>query len=86
MSLEDAVDLVIYAFKNAKNGDLFVQKAPAATLEVLSNSLLQLYKSNSKIKIQDSNSRTISLFSFHSFAAILTKVTSLGKVIALLQR
>jgi UDP-N-acetylglucosamine 4,6-dehydratase len=51
MTLEDAVDLVIYAFKNAKNGDLFVQKAPATTLEVLSNSLLQLYKSNSKIKI-----------------------------------
>ena len=35
MTLDDAVDLVIYAFEHGHNGDLFVQKAPAATLDVL---------------------------------------------------
>ena len=42
MTLEDAVDLVLYAFKHGKNGDIFVQKAPASTIEVLTTSLLQL--------------------------------------------
>ena len=37
MTLDDAVDLVIYAFQHGKNGDLFVQKAPAATLDVLAD-------------------------------------------------
>ena len=50
MTLEDAVDLVLYAFRNGKNGDLFVQKAPAATLEVLAKSLTDLYRSNAQIK------------------------------------
>lgn len=44
MTLDDAVDLVIYAFQNGANGDLFVQKAPAATLDVLAKSLIELYK------------------------------------------
>lgn len=43
MTLDDAVDLVIYAFTNGKNGDLFVQKAPAATLGVLAEALKQIY-------------------------------------------
>jgi UDP-N-acetylglucosamine 4,6-dehydratase len=51
MTLEDAVDLVWFAFENAKQGDLYVQKSPAATVEVLANALIDLYKSNSKIKI-----------------------------------
>lgn len=51
MTLDDAVDLVLYAFQHGKNGDLFVQKAPAATLEVLSEALLQLYHSDSKVRI-----------------------------------
>lgn len=51
MTLDDAVDLVLYAFEHGKNGDLFVQKAPAATLDVLANALLELYKSNSNIKV-----------------------------------
>jgi len=51
MTLEDAVDLVIYAFKNGKNGDLFIQKAPASTLETLANALIQLYRLNAKIRI-----------------------------------
>jgi UDP-glucose 4-epimerase len=43
MTLDDAVDLVIYAFTNGHNGDLFVQKAPAATLETLAEALKQTY-------------------------------------------
>jgi len=42
MTLDDAVDLVLYAFKHGTNGDIFVQKAPAATIEVLTQALLQL--------------------------------------------
>ncbi|HPX59653.1 MAG: polysaccharide biosynthesis protein [Bacteroidales bacterium] len=44
MSLDDAVDLVLYAFQHAHNGDLFVQKAPAATLKVLAEAIIKLYK------------------------------------------
>lgn len=43
MTLDDAVDLVIYAFQHGHNGDLFVQKAPAATLDVLALALKELY-------------------------------------------
>lgn len=46
MTLNDAVDLVIYAFTHANNGDLFVQKAPACTLTVLAEALLELFNSN----------------------------------------
>ena len=42
MTLDDAVDLVLHAFSNGKNGDIFVQKAPAATIEVLINALLRI--------------------------------------------
>lgn len=42
MTLADAVDLVMYAFEHGHNGDIFVQKAPAATVEVLTQALLQL--------------------------------------------
>jgi len=42
MSLADAVDLVLFAFAHAGNGDIFVQKAPAATVQVLAESILQL--------------------------------------------
>ena len=50
MTLEDAVDLVLYAFHNANPGDIFVQKAPAATIDTLAKALIDLYKSNSEIK------------------------------------
>jgi len=50
MTLDDAVDLVLYAFVNGKNGDLFVQKAPAATLDTLSKSLIELYKTDTEVK------------------------------------
>ena len=43
MTLDDAVDLVVYAFQHGHNGDLFVQKAPAATLETLAEALKETY-------------------------------------------
>ncbi|MBR1631202.1 MAG: polysaccharide biosynthesis protein [Paludibacteraceae bacterium] len=43
MTLDDAVDLVVYAFTHGHNGDLFVQKAPAATLDTLATALKQVY-------------------------------------------
>lgn len=51
MTLEDAVDLVIYAWENGQNGDLFVQKAPAATLNVLVTALKELLKIDTEVKI-----------------------------------
>ncbi|WP_415265345.1 polysaccharide biosynthesis protein [Pseudomonas serbica] len=42
MTLADAVDLVLYAFEHGNNGDLFVQKAPAATVEVLAKALTEM--------------------------------------------
>lgn len=51
MTLEDAVDLVLFAFNNARPGDMFVQKAPAATIEVLAQAVKELYQSDSEIKV-----------------------------------
>ena len=51
MTLEDAVDLVLFAFENGNNGDIFVQKAPAVTIDVLAKALLELYGANNAIKI-----------------------------------
>jgi UDP-N-acetylglucosamine 4,6-dehydratase/5-epimerase len=51
MTLEDAVDLVIYAFQHGNNGDMFIQKAPAATIADLAQALIELYKSAGKVKI-----------------------------------
>jgi UDP-N-acetylglucosamine 4,6-dehydratase/5-epimerase len=51
MTLEDAVDLVWFAFENSQQGDLFVQKSPAATIEVLAKALLELYDAKNEIKI-----------------------------------
>jgi len=50
MTLDDAVDLVLYAFENGKPGDLFVQKAPAATIQTLVDALLELYNASNEIK------------------------------------
>ena len=44
MTLDDAVDLVVYAFENGTNGDIFVQKAPAATIDVLTKAIFSLMK------------------------------------------
>lgn len=51
MTLEDAVDLVHYAFDNAQPGDIFVQKAPAATIEMVALALKELYNASNEIKI-----------------------------------
>lgn len=51
MTLEDAVDLVLYAWQHGESGDLFVQKAPAATLDVLAQALKDLYKVDAPIKV-----------------------------------
>jgi UDP-N-acetylglucosamine 4,6-dehydratase len=51
MSLEDSVDLVIYAFEHGQQGDIFVQKAPASTLNVLAHALREIFKKNSEIRI-----------------------------------
>ncbi len=44
MTLDDAVELVLYAFEHGNNGDIFVQKAPAATVEVLTRAILELMR------------------------------------------
>ena len=46
MTLEDAVNLVIYAFENGNPGDIFVQKSPAATIGLLAETMKEIYKSN----------------------------------------
>jgi UDP-N-acetylglucosamine 4,6-dehydratase len=51
MNLDEAVDLVLFAFNNAKQGDLFVQKSPASTVGDLATALKLLFKSNSKVNI-----------------------------------
>jgi UDP-N-acetylglucosamine 4,6-dehydratase/5-epimerase len=51
MTLDDAVNLVIFAFENGNPGDIFVQKSPAATIEVLAKALLELYKADNPIKV-----------------------------------
>jgi len=52
MSLDQAVNLVIFAFKNGTNGDIFVQKSPAATIELLTSTLKNmLHKPRHEVKI-----------------------------------
>ena len=51
MTLDDAVELVLYAFENGKSGDIFVQKSPASTIGELAETLKNIYKSNVQIKI-----------------------------------
>ena len=51
MSLEDSVDLVLYAFEHAEQGDLFVQKAPASTVKDLAQGLKEIFKGDSPITV-----------------------------------
>jgi UDP-glucose 4-epimerase len=51
LTLEDAVSLVNFAFQNAKQGDIFIKKAPACTLQVLVDSLMELFEANNPVKI-----------------------------------
>ena len=50
MSLEEAVDLVLFAFENGKSGDILVQKAPACTIETLAKAVTGLFKPGHEIK------------------------------------
>lgn len=50
MTLEEAVDLVVYAYENGNNGDLFVHKAPACTIQILAEALLNIFGANNKIR------------------------------------
>jgi len=51
MSLEDSVDLVLHAFENAQQGDIFVQKAPASTVADLAQALKELFNLNNTVKV-----------------------------------
>jgi UDP-N-acetylglucosamine 4,6-dehydratase len=51
MSLEDSVDLVLYAFEHGKQGDLFVQQAPASTVGDLAQALKELFNKDTPVRI-----------------------------------
>jgi len=51
MSLEQSVDLVLYAFTHGRQGDIFVQKAPACTIEDLAHALIEIFDARSSVKI-----------------------------------
>ena len=51
MSLEESVKLVIYALQNGKQGEIFIQKSPGATILQLANSIKKIFKTKNKIKI-----------------------------------
>lgn len=51
MTLEDAVELVLFAYKNGNQGDIFVQKSPAATIETIASALCELYNVDKNFKI-----------------------------------
>ena len=51
MSIDDAVDLVLYAFHHAAPGDIFVQKAPAATIETLALAMKKVFKADNPVQV-----------------------------------
>ncbi|MCQ4727500.1 polysaccharide biosynthesis protein, partial [Anaerotignum faecicola] len=51
MSLEEAVELVMFAFENAESGDIMVQKAPACTIEILAQAVKELFHASNEIKV-----------------------------------
>lgn len=51
MSLEEAVELVLFAFEHAKSGDIMVQKAPACTIEVLAQAVKELFQAKNEVKV-----------------------------------
>jgi UDP-glucose 4-epimerase len=51
MSLEDSVDLVLYAYEHGKQGDIFVQKAPASTVADLAQALTEIFAKRSEIRV-----------------------------------
>lgn len=57
MSLEEAVDLVIYAFQNANPGDLFIQKADSSTIDVLAKAVVELFGKNKNVDVKTIGTR-----------------------------
>ena len=51
MTMEDAIDLVLFAFLNGKNGEILVKKSPAATIETILNALSKILSKKPKIKV-----------------------------------
>lgn len=51
MDIDEAVDLVLYAFKNGRSGDIFIQKSPASTIEILAKALKKIFNSDSDIRV-----------------------------------
>jgi UDP-glucose 4-epimerase len=51
MTIDDAVELVLYAFQNGQPGDIFVQKSPASTVETLAQAFLKLFNAKNEIRI-----------------------------------
>jgi len=51
MTMDNAINLVTYAFKNGENGDIFIQKSPASTIANLAQALIELYNSTSKVRV-----------------------------------
>ncbi len=51
MSLEEAVDLVLYAFEHGKSGDILVQKAPACTIEVLAQAVKEIFDPSAEVRV-----------------------------------
>ena len=51
MSLDEAVDLVLFAFEHGENGDLLIQKAPACTIETLAKAVVKLYGANVPVNV-----------------------------------
>jgi UDP-glucose 4-epimerase len=51
MTIDDAVDLVVYAFQHGNPGDIFVQKAPSATIDTLAQAMLKLFNAKNEIRI-----------------------------------
>jgi UDP-N-acetylglucosamine 4,6-dehydratase/5-epimerase len=51
MSLEESVDLVLFAYKNARQGDIFVQKSPASTVETLAKAIMSIFERNVPIQV-----------------------------------
>jgi len=56
MSIDDAVQLVLHAFENGNNGDIFIQKSPAATINILRDAILSL-KGKKNYEVQDIGTR-----------------------------
>jgi len=51
MSIDEAIDLVVYAYKHGKNGDMFIHKAPACTIQTIADAILKIYNASNPIRV-----------------------------------